>query len=211
MPFVPVANTALVEVRMSLALQKVENTLWVENVSAWDGGSLEELCTEVVTWWSASYAPITTDQVTLREVVATDMTSLTAATASISGDDAVGSQIGGTLPGNCSLAVSFRTALRGRSFRGRNYVVGIPLEEMSSIDTVQGSYKGLVKDAYDAFQTAITTADWTWVVASRFSGVDPDTGLPIPRVSGVTTPITSVVVVDGVIDSQRRRLTGRGQ
>jgi len=211
MPFVPVENTALVEVRMSLAEQKVENTLWVLNSEPWDGGSLEELCSEVVTWWGASYATITTDQVLLREVVATDQTSLTSATASVSGDSAPGSHIGGTLPGNCSLAVSFRTAMRGRSFRGRNFVVGIPLEEMSSTNQVQTEYQSAVKDAYDAFATAISTASWTWVVASRFSGVDPDTHLPIPREAGVTTPITSVIVVDSIIDSQRRRLTGRGQ
>jgi hypothetical protein len=211
MPFVPVENTALVEVRMSLAEQKVENTLWVLNDSAWDGGSLEELCSEVITWWGVHYAAITTDQVVLREVVATDQTSETAATASVSGDNAPGTQIGGTLPGNCSLAVSFRTALRGRSFRGRNYVVGIPLEEMSSINQTSGAYQALCKTAYDEFATAISTASWTWVVASRFSGVDPETGHPIPRVAGVTTPITSVIVVDNIIDSQRRRLTGRGQ
>lgn len=196
---------------MSLAEQKIENTLWVENVGAWDGGALEELCSEVISWWTTNYALITSDLVTLREVTATDMTSLTSATASVSGDSATGSAIGGSLPGNCSLAVSFRTASRGRSFRGRNFVVGIPLEEMSSTDQVQSAYASTVKDTYDAFQTAITTADWTWVVASRFSGVDPDTHKPIPRVAGVTTPITSVIVVDNVIDSQRRRLTGRGQ
>jgi len=211
MPFVPVENTALVEVRMSLAEQKVENTLWVLNDEPWDGGSLEELCSEIVTWWGTSYASITTDQVLLREVVATDQTSLTSATASVSGDSAPGEHIGGTLPGNCSLAVSFRTAMRGRSFRGRNFVVGIPLEEMSSTNQVQTEYQSAVKDAYDAFATAITTASWTWVVASRFSGVDPDTGKPIPREAGVATLVTNTVVVDGVVDSQRRRLPGRGQ
>jgi len=195
---------------MQLANQKVENTLWVENASAWDGDSLTELATEVQAWWTTSYAPIATASVILREIVCTDMTSLTGATGSVGGDDAVGSQIGGTLPGNCSLAVSFRTALRGRSFRGRNYVVGIPIEEMSSIDQVTGAYLGLCKTAYEDFLSVISAAEWTWVIASRFSGVDPDTHDPIPRVAGVTTPVTTVIVVDTVIDSQRRRLTGRG-
>jgi len=47
-------------------------------------------------------------------------------------------------------------------------------------------------------------------VASRFSGVDGD-GKPIPRTAGVVTPISNVIVVDRVLDSQRRRLPGRGQ
>jgi hypothetical protein len=49
------------------------------------------------------------------------------------------------------------------------------------------------------------------VIASRFSGVDPDTGKPIPRTAGVTTNVITVVAADLVIDSQRRRLPGRGQ
>jgi hypothetical protein len=50
----------------------------------------------------------------------------------------------------------------------------------------------------------------SWVVVSRFSGVDAN-GDPIPRAAGVTTPITSVLVVDNIVDSQRRRLPGRGR
>jgi cation transporter-like permease len=64
---------------------------------------------------------------------------------------------------------------------------------------------------YTAFMDAISTAGWTWVIASRFSGVDPDTGDPIPRVAGVTTPVTNVVCTDATLDAQRRRLPGRGQ
>jgi len=48
------------------------------------------------------------------------------------------------------------------------------------------------------------------VVVSRFSGVDAD-GHPIPRTTGVSTLVASVAIVDPVIDSQRRRLPGRGQ
>jgi hypothetical protein len=47
-------------------------------------------------------------------------------------------------------------------------------------------------------------------VASRFSGVDSN-GKPIPRSEGIGTPITSVTVVDPIIDNQRRRLPGRGR
>jgi hypothetical protein len=43
----------------------------------------------------------------------------------------------------------------------------------------------------------------TWVVVSRFSG-------GVERVTGVTTPVVQAAYHDLNLDSQRRRLTGRG-
>jgi hypothetical protein len=211
MPFVPVENTALVETRMLYDNQKVENTLWVLNDTAWDGASLVELATEVKSWWDASYAGLVTTGVTLREVVCTDMTTDTGAVGSVSGAGSVGTVGGTKMPSNVSLAVSFRTASRGRSFRGRNYLVGLSNSQIEQPNTAASDYIEAVIAAYNDFMSAIDTAGWTWVVASRFSGVDPDTKQPIPREAGVTTPIVTVVVTDTAIDSQRRRLPGRGQ
>lgn len=211
MPFVPVENTALVETRMMFDGQKCENTLWVENESPWDGESLAELASEVKDWWTASYAQLVTFGTSLTEVVATDMSSETGPQASVAGAGAVGADSGAPFPGGTSFAVSFRTAMRGRSFRGRNYIVGVPESARSLISGVDPDYVEACITQYTAFMDAISTAGWTWVIASRFSGVDPDTGDPIPRVAGVTTPVTNVVCTDATLDSQRRRLPGRGQ
>jgi hypothetical protein len=190
--------------------QQCENTLWVENTEAWDGAGLNELASEVFDWWVSSYATIVSDQVTLSEVVCTDMSSDSGPVGSVSGVGSTGEQLGGGLPGNCSVAVSFRSTTRGRSARGRNYVVGIPIEQMVTMSEVESAYATQVVTAYVDFKTAITAADWTWVIASRFSGVDPDTGNPIPREEGVTFPVATILLVDRTIDSQRRRLPGRG-
>jgi hypothetical protein len=45
---------------------------------------------------------------------------------------------------------------------------------------------------------------------SRYSGIGTD-GKPIPRTEGIATPVTQVVITDHTIDSQRRRLPGRGR
>lgn len=113
------------------------------------------------------------------------------------------------MPGNVTMSVSFRTALRGRSFRGRNYVAGLTEDQVAGnifISTLSASWKA----AYEAIAAAIASTGWTWVVVSRFSGVDAVTKEPIPRAAGVTTPVLSVIVVDDFVDSQRRRLAGRG-
>ena len=67
-------------------------------------------------------------------------------------------------------------------------------------------------DAYNGILTTVTAtpSPWVWVIVSRYSGVDGD-GRPVPRVAGVTTPVTNVVAVDGTVDSMRRRLPGRGR
>lgn len=210
MPFVPVANTALVETRMTWASQQVENTLWIEFPAAISPSDLLTLANDIDSWWETFYGPLVSDGVQLHEVVATDMTSASSGQVSVTpAIAAIGGQSSPDLPSNASLTISFRTALRGRSFRGRNYLVGLT-EDTNTGNIINDAFLALVVAAYEELLpggSALSAGEW--VVASRFSGVDTN-GVPIPRVAGVTTPITTVVIVDNVIDSQRRRLPGRG-
>jgi hypothetical protein len=211
MPFVPVLHTALVENRMEIVGQKVENTIWVKSVDLLDADALTTIGETVKAWWISDYAPQVSDLVSLTEVVVTDQTTATGGQVSVNGDHQLGGQIGGTLTTNSTFAVSFRTALRGRAFRGRNYIVGIPLEHMAETNVVEASWASDIVTAYQNLLTQLADVDFEWVIASRFSGVDPDTGHPIPRTAGITTPVITVVAADLTIDSQRRRLPGRGQ
>jgi hypothetical protein len=68
-----------------------------------------------------------------------------------------------------------------------------------------------VLGAYNALGALLEPAGATWVVISRFSGVDPITHRPIPRSEGITTPIDNAAFTDNKSDSQRRRLPGRGR
>lgn len=211
MPFVPVANTALVEVRMQYDSQKVENTLWVENESLWDESLMTGLCNNIRDWWEGSLSPSLSSLVSLREVVATDQTSETAIQVVVGGGGLLGAVGDAALPGNVSLAVSFHTGLRGRAYRGRNYIVGIPEGKRDGISKVLPSYGDDLIAAYSGLITAALGPGQTWVVVSRFSGISGSPPRPTPRIAGVTTPVTSVTLADLGLDSQRRRLPGRGQ
>jgi len=211
MPFVPVENVAMVEIRQALALQKCENTIFAQSVDAFDGARLSSLVNTVRDWWVESLGPLLSDLVTLTEVVATDLTTETSGQVSVTGADSPGGEIGGSAANNVTLAVSFRTASRGRSFRGRNYLIGIPLTQFTSTNVVDSAWVSSIIGAYIDLKTALNDADFAWVVVSRFSGVDLATGDPIPREAGIATLVTNTVVVDNVVDSQRRRLPGRGQ
>lgn len=192
--------------------QQVENTLTFRLGATLTPSNLLTLCNDIEAWWIANYAPLTSGANSLVEVVATDLTTATGPSISVSpvGGDP-GGVAGDFLPMNASLAVSFRTALRGRSFRGRNYFVGLADSNVAG-NTVEAGLVAAIQDAYELLLPVggTFTDDWIWVVASRFSGVDVD-GHPIPRAAGLTTPITSVVIVDPTVDSARRRLPGRGR
>lgn len=113
-----------------------------------------------------------------------------------------GEQAGNILPNNCSIAVSFKTGLSGRTNRGRNYWAGLLETDVTDqrvtpgrLAQIKGMYEGLLGTGY-------IDAMWKWCVISR--------KIIIPFIVGRAVPITSVVFNDDVVDSQRRRLPGRG-
>lgn len=211
MPFVPVTNTALVEIRMLSQGQQVENTLWFELATEIDSVSLGALLDAVHLWWSSDLAPLVSSRVEVTEYVGTDQTTATAIQVSLPGDVTdVGGNTPNAMPLGTTLTVSFRTNLRGRSFRGRNYVVGLTEDQVDG-NSLEAGVGELWRAAYENLIGVAAGVDWSWVVVSRFSGMSGSPPVPTPRVAGLTTPVTSVVMVDDFVDSQRRRLSGRGR
>ena len=211
MPFIPVENVAMAEIRMLVDAQKVENTLYFLSESGWDGASLESLGGTLHTWWTTFYSDNCNPIVSLNEIVCTDLTTATGAQFTTPGAGATGGRVGTILPNSITLAISFKTAKRGRAFRGRNYVVGLNEEDREGTNAIDAAVIADWIGIYDNVRTGAELGDtFPWVVVSRFSGVDAD-HKPIPRVAGIATRVTSVTVADAIIDAQRRRLPGRGQ
>lgn len=203
MAFIPVLNTAMCELRFTLFGQQIENVLYFEHTGSISTLDLQNLATALDLWVANYYllAGLSQD-IAYREVFVTDLTTATSPTASASvnaGD--IGTLTQPSLPGGTCIVASFRTAGRGRSSRGRNYISGL------GESTVTGNQVALVitTQFITAYEELINNppTDWQWVVVSRYTGGNP-------RASGVTEPITSVTFTDLNVDSQRRRLTGRG-
>lgn len=202
MAFIPVPNVAQVEVRMTLDSQRIENTLYFEKAAPWGIVQLQALTADIRAWWIALVAPLVSASVALNTVFARDLTFANSTQAEVSGGVS-GTRGGPVLPSNVSLCVSFRTGQTGRSFRGRNYIVGLTEGDVIG-NLVDDPLVQSYIDAYLGLLPIATENASEWVVVSRHTNGSP-------RVSGIGTPITSVVVVDRVVDSQRRRLPGRGQ
>jgi len=98
------------------------------------------------------------------------------------------------LPGNCSYVLTKRTATRGRSFRGRLFLIDLP-EDFFNGDLFNTFYGSPISNLMAAIVTPRQ--------AGRFN---PAVG---SKTLGISTPFTAMTH-DGVADSQRKRLTGRG-
>lgn len=205
MPFVPAANTLQAELRFDYGSQKCENVLYFQGSAGVTPALASSLGGQLVSWWNTNFKAASPTIMVLREVYITDLTTATSFTVSHTNLlPSAGTSAVDPLPFNCAHCVSFRTAGRGRSARGRNYVMGLSDSEAAA-SVISTTRVNLDVAAYQQLVGAGTfVAGLQFVVVSRFSG-------GLPRGSALVQPITAVLSVDSTIDSQRRRLPGRGR
>ena len=210
MSFIPVPEVAECKLIYSDDNQVCMNTLYFSFGATPSAADLTLLAADVGAWWGSYIAPAVCNVVFLDEVIATDMGSQFGAQGTA--DPVIqGGVTTEQAPNNASPCISFRTGFRGRSFRGRNYIVGLPNANLN-VNIVDFDFQDAIRSAYQRLidKTAgITNPAWDWCVVSRFSGVDTN-GKPVPRTTGIFTFVSEVLFVDSVVDSQRRRLPKRG-
>jgi hypothetical protein len=105
----------------------------------------------------------------------------------------------GAQPNQVSATITWLTGLVGRSFRGRTYVVGLPLTFVASDQrrlTTTG--QGNLQTAWDGLRADFEGAGHALQVVSLASG-------GVPRTEGVTTPILAGRA-NFPLATQRRRL-----
>ena len=99
-------------------------------------------------------------------------------------------------PGNVTLALSERTGLAGRKFRGRFYTPGIADEDIVFDDRITSTLVSLLNSILAQYITQWTSTVFLPVIFHKFSNT--------------YTPVISGVI-EAILDSQRRRLPGRGR
>lgn len=203
MAFIPVINTARCELRYTQNGQQVANIFHVEKEGPLTVLDLQDIGTALVEWWG-EHLDLVSTAVTLREIDIRDLT--TASGIGILWNDGlplIGGVASPPLPNNVTLAIKWGTGLSGRSFRGRTYHVGLCESQVTQSELESAVIAPLLA-SYNALPTMITGSGYTLVVVSRYAN-------NAPRPAGVTTPILNAAYADTVIDSQRRRLPGRGR
>lgn len=208
--FVPVSNVAEVIHHQTQAGQKMMNTVYYLKDSAWDAASLQDLADTAFEDWSTQLPANQSNTLTYNGCKVYDLTTEFGLYAEHM-EDEVGIQSGSALPTSTAFCIKFATAQRGRSFRGRIYLAGIPASAQENTDQISTVYANLLlNNVQEAIGGPALTLDLTHVVVSRYSGYTVD-HKPAPRSTGIATPVTSISYVDRNLDVQRRRAAGRGQ
>jgi len=203
MAFVPADRTAALDVIYELDGQIVENTLYYQKETTPDATDLAALVEVVTAYIKDVIIPFLDSAISLVRVVGTLIDVIEGLSyTSTTGLPASGDQTGAVLPNNVAFCISFRTSLSGRSGRGRNYVAGISSDDVVA-NTFDSAWATNLVAAYAGLQGVAGDDGWVQVVVSRSHD-------GAPRVAALVSPVTSTLSTDRTVDSQRRRLPGRG-
>lgn len=204
MPFIPAPNCAKVAVEGILNGQRVVETFWFYYAGVMDITALEALAQYVGTTWWGDQQSSRAAHYQMTQVTATDQSTQNGVQGIyIPAVAQYGTGGGLSVANNAACCFSFRSLYRGRSYRGRNYAPGIVQSALVNETTWNATTIGNLAATYVARLITGIPTGWTWVVVSHFAN-------KIPRVTAIWSAIFHVVV-DNYLDSQRRRLAGRGR
>lgn len=211
--FIPCPGVAEFVLNMVLAGQQVKNIIHVKNSADWTSASLLAEAQAIQSAWATYILPYLSNELNFVGVTGKDLTTsmgVTADSATVPGTN--GARPGEASPGNVALAIAEKTGLAGRSARGRLFLAGIRDQDIVLGNLVAGFAAGLLP-AFNNFQIAIEAGGLLWGVLSKFSGYTQTPPkykkVPTPRAEGIFNHVVSILI-DSVVDSQRRRLPGRG-
>lgn len=205
MAYIPVPDVAQLELIMSWDTQRIENVLHYTKAGGYQLDDLGILAEALITAWGLGPRGSMSSAVTLLEVRATDLSAQNGPAVTITTGLPLAGLITSTpsLPNNVAIVMTKRTPLRGRSFRGRLYHPGLVEGEVVNNQVVSGRVTGLLNSYNSLIEITDIESDVNqMVVVSRYAN-------NAPRVTGVATPVFNFTT-DGMIDSMRRRLPGRG-
>jgi hypothetical protein len=213
MAFVPVANVAQIQIVGSIDSQETVNDLYfVSTAPPISQVTLQGLVASLATWYGTNVAPLLNEQWSGNVIRGRDLTTQFGFVASQGFVGLVGGIASEPTPNNVSTNITFGTDLAGRNNHGSNRIPALS-NSLVTVNTIDADWQGSVASAY-AMLVAPSTAlpgGWTWVVVSRFSGTDPVTGRPVPRVAGIFHEVFSAYFVDQIVDSQKTRLPKHGR
>lgn len=204
MVFVPTPNAVTASVRYLWDNQQVENTLSFYRAESWTETLMEQLANIIINWRTTQIRSLQASNLLMTEVYVVDQASdsAPAITVTVDSGDAPGTTGTPSLPNNVSLAIQFRTAFRGRSGRGRNFILGLAEGQVSG-NLIANSLATSYQDAYQALAGDVEALDAQHVIISKQTD-------GAPRPNGLVRLVTAYAFADLSIDSQRRRLPGRG-
>lgn len=203
MAFQPVDHCMKAELLYDWAGQKIATVLHYAVDSPPTALMMAELADELITWWQGTVKAGQPTTLALEAVRITDLTTVNSPQLTdATGLPAAGTGASPSLPNNVALCITKRTLLRGRSFRGRIYHPGLTEGAVTGNVVAGATVTGIIA-WYELLRNfTLTESSADLAVVSYFEAGNP-------RPEGLVTLVTGFSS-DGTVDSQRRRLPGRG-
>ena len=203
MAFVPFENCVKVEQVFLWDGQVCENVFHIRKPTPWSTDDMAEQAAAFIDIWDTYWQANVPSTLSMVNIKVTDLTSEFAPGIEYStGLPLVGTSGGACMPNVITVAVKWVTALRGRSYRGRTYHIGL-LETHILDNMITTAAQTLLQTYYVNLWGSVAILTAEMVVASRIQG-------GVEREVGLMTPIIGFQI-DRVVDTQRRRLPGRGR
>ena len=196
----PVPNNPLVvKATMQYArdTRQFENVFHFWNASGWTLASMQTLAEELRAWWNVAGKSPISDAVALTSI----LVRLYNPANPLAYDYPVsppmpGGSVGTELPGNVTSTISWRTGLAGRKHRGRSYLPGYVEASVGDDDRLVSA------------QVANIASNWSELI---LQGVISVGSLVVFHMADNTVTSIITYIVENIVDSQRRRLPGRGR
>lgn len=203
MAFQSVPNTAGIVIRGVLNGVTITNTFYARRDAGYTLADLTDLAGAVDDWWNANALPLLSSSYTysLTEVTGLENEN------DFQAQSAIGAGAGGRAvePLSNALAMAFKrsSGLTGRTARGRVYIGGMDVNELSSDENqVNVAYLNSWRDVLDLLRTIIEVLGWVEVIVSRYVN-------GAKRATAVTFDVAGYTYTDAFLDTQRgRRPTG---
>lgn len=204
MPFVPAPNIVEVELRATLAGQGIENRWMVDMLAPPTLVTMETVKDIFDVWASAHYADCLPVTVLFNEWVLSDLSSADGLQMTVPVEPVGGTITGITYPNEVSFCVSLRSGNRGRSARGRTYILAVSRSVMDTDNAITSAFATSLTTAFDALIAALEANGTPLVIVSYRTANAPRVGGP------VYFTVQNSTIVDLVVDSQKRRKPGVG-
>jgi len=210
MPFNAIPNCALAKLEYRFRGQQCFNDLWFLK----EAGSISlldmvGLANDVQSKWGDNIVDQLSGDLTLLRTIVRDM-SIENGLEVISTEAAFPGGATDALPNNVAACVSLRTGFAGRHYRGRIYLPGIPRSAVSENEYITDFMNGMLLQLSAFTGPDAMSVGWQLVVVARQQTLTPGAD-PVPIPGGIVTPVQQFIFTDNVVDSQRRRLPGRGR
>jgi len=198
-------NVAAVEMLFRQDEQQVENVFHVAAPHPLDSATADGIQTIVDAWITGTLRDQQASNVFYYGLRVKDVNA-GGNVYDYAGDGLGGSHSGGPLANHVTIALKKNSGVSGRKFRGRFYHLGLT-QTMLNVGSVNSLNNLAVFDlisTYEALRTALRTAGHDMVILYQDHSTHPPTPL-----GGIE--VISITATDNIIDSQRRRLPGRGR